>query len=220
MKLSIITISAIAVLFSSCGTIENKQSSQTYQDNCYTTQWNSNGNYNISGKTFSLLPASSSVPADNSEFDEYSRLIEKSLISSGAVKASNNETADIYITIDYGVDNHSYIEETTPNATPTSYSTEYVSPTYAFRTNHSILRKVTEYKHYINICAFTDKESNETNQVWSISAFNVRPTEELDNTMPYMAYSLRNQFGKSTQETQSHAVPRNDYTYRLYYEGF
>lgn len=103
MKLTTFTISATVLLLCSCGTIANKNSSQTHR-NSYTTQWNSDGNYNISGKTFSLQPASDLEPEGNSRFNEYSQLIEKSLLSSGAVKASNNETADIYITIDYGVD--------------------------------------------------------------------------------------------------------------------
>ena len=116
------------------------------------TQWNSNGDYNIKGKTFVLSPADVSIAADDMDFCTFARLVEKSLLFSGTIKASEGQACDMRIMLDYKSCSNSGIKETHPNSKTSPLSSAgYISPTYAYRASMGIITRTTEYDHYVNM---------------------------------------------------------------------
>lgn len=185
------------------------------------TQWNSLGNYNVDGKTYVLIPANDSISASDLNFSGFAHLIEKSLVYSGAVRAKEGENVDMRILMEYKTFANSYIEEISPNSHGVPLANSgYMSPTYAYKASMGIITRRTEYDHYVNIYAFDNKNIEATDTLWQINAFTLGTPEQLHEVMPFIAYSLRNEYGKSRCETKTEELFDVDYMFRLYYKNF
>ena len=126
---------AVALLCSGCAALhKNVYLPDNKKGTSVVTQWNSNGDYNIKGKTFVLSPADVSIAADDMDFCTFARLVEKSLLFSGAIKANEGQACDMRIMLDYKSCSNSGIKETHPNSKTSPLSSAgYISPTYAYQ---------------------------------------------------------------------------------------
>ena len=222
----------------------------------FVTEWNSYGNYNIKGKTFYIISADSTVSSRDLEFKEFSLLIEKALVYSGATKAHNLLSADMCILMDYGISDESYIAEIPvpvwgetgissiqtitkirSNVSGNAYAignsvygdgfgnskattTTIVTPSYGVTGYTTVSKKITEFCAYVNLCAYDNMNRENLDMIWKINAYSTGSSDQLRIIMPYMAYSLRGEFGKSSKETASEVVFESDYMYKLYYEDY
>lgn len=213
---------AVALLCSGCAALhKNVYLPDSYEGTNVVTQWNSNGDYDIKGKTFVLSPADDSIAADDMDFCTFARLVEKSLLFSGAIKANEGQACDMRIMLDYKSCSNSGIKETLPDSKTSPLSSgAYISPTYAYRASMGIITRTTEYDHYVNMYAlnWANCESNDT--LWSIEAYSLGTSEQLHEVMPFVAYSLRNEYGLSCKGTKKESVFPHDYMFRLYYKNF
>ena len=247
----------VCISFNSCGALMHSTVNLSNGHGTrYVTEWNSYGNYNIKGKTFYIVSANNSVSSHDLEFKEFAQLIETSLVYSGAIKANNNQTADMCILMDYGISDESYIADipvpiwgqtgissiktttnTRANVSGSAYaignsvygnaygnskttSTTTVTPTYGVTGYTTVSRKVSEFYRYINLYAYDNMNRENSEMIWKINAYSTGSSDQLRKIMPYMAYSLRFEYGKSSKETEGEVVFESDYMYELYYEGY
>lgn len=241
-----LVVATILLMFSSCSTFHKNVFLSSGDE--YITQCSSNGDYNIKGKSFYIEPADGTISnlqikkhSANSklknvaetngellvgyvDFEKISKEFEKSLLYSGALKAKDAETADMRIVIDYGVIDESDIDTLYPQRYSTerrvmnSYSgesyTEYVQlPRYS-------MRKLSEYKRYINLRAYDNSNKDNPNVFWTMNLTSTGTSHDLEEIVPYMAYSSRHRYGKETPEIVSELVGESDYMYELYKNDF
>lgn len=163
---------AVALLCSGCAAFHrNVYLPDKDNGTSVVTQWNACGDYNIKGKTFVLCPADDSVAPDDLDFCAFARLMEKSLVYSGAIKATDARACDMRIMMGYSSCSNSSLKETHPNAQTSPLSSDgYISPTYAYRASMGIITKTTEYDHYVNLYAFDGRNCESNDTLWSIKA--------------------------------------------------
>lgn len=82
----------------------------TYAQSRYEVEVNSFGEYDMTGKTFVIIPADENIPSSDLEFKEYSGYICKVLATTGAHEINNILDADICILMHYEITNQSYSE--------------------------------------------------------------------------------------------------------------
>ena len=222
-KISLLTMVTVAGLFcSGCAMFHLN----VYQPNGgYTTkvvtQWSSFGDYDVKGKTFSLYPANDSIALNDLDFNGFAALMERSLAYSGAVKAKEGQCPDMHVLLDYKTFSDSYIEETLHDDCPSVLSSSgYISPTYAYRASLGIITKRIVYNHYVNVCALGCNGTESPDTLWRVSAACLGTFEQLHEVMPFVAYSLRDEYGKSCREIKTDEVVDVDYMFRLYYKNF
>jgi len=73
------------------------------------TEYNSFGNYNVTGKTFYIESSNNSVRSSDPEFRQYAAYIYESLILRNAIPTDNKKAADLCILMDYTIADESYI---------------------------------------------------------------------------------------------------------------
>lgn len=214
----------LAIVFLCCGcTVLRKNVYLPDKDNgkSVVTQWNSCGDYNVKGKTFVLSPADGYASPEKLYFGTFAGQIEKSLVYSGAVKANDGQPCDMRIMLDYKSCRNSYLKETFPNSHASPFSSSgYISPTYAYRASMGIITGATEYDHFVNLYALDGRNCECNDTLWSIEAYTLKVPEQFHEVIPFMAYSLRNEYGLSSQDTRKENVFALDYMFRLYYNDF
>jgi hypothetical protein len=168
------------------------------------------------GKRYLLVPGNQNVTADDLEFNEYARYVDRILAPLGFSKAAAEPQADVAIFLSYGVGDpqtHQYSTSipvygqtgvsssmTTGTITPmgggmASYSgTTNYTPTYGVTGYQTRMRSYTTYTRFLQIAAYdlaSYRHERKQRQVWKTTAISVGRSNDLRLVFPYMVAAVK-----------------------------
>lgn len=162
------------------------------------TDINSYGNYNLYGKTYYLESGKKDVSSNDLEFKEYAKYVHENLKNQGAIKTTNKKTADMRITMSYGIEDKSHI------VTVQKEIKDKNQNTIGYQ---SVPTTKAEYLRVISVCAYDNlSEETEPTMLWKTDFKSSGRKNNLQDVMPNIIYAGNGKFGKSSNGWHSYTV--------------
>jgi len=233
MKKVFYLLSAILLIsLYSCGTTYDLPKSILYE-----THVNSFGNYNLDGSTYYVRPSDTNLSPDDLEFQSYAKLLENTLLLSGAKRVMTLADADMVVEMGYDIADSSYdtteavpiygktgissvttdtkveksIDGSEKKTTTTHYDHDYGVTGYA-----NVNRHITSYDRSINIFAY-DNRSEGHKMIWKTILSSNGAGSNFRRVASYMLFSAWDRMARDYNETI--AVYEDDYVFRSWEKG-
>ena len=184
------------------------------------THVNSFGTYNFSGKHFCMLSNMENVSNDDVEFKEYAKYISYAFQMRGGIEVSPlSDSAEICILLGYDIKDASYIRTISEpvwgqtNVASVTARTNSLGTNYYYNYNYGVVsykqsqQLVNKFNRYVDLFVYEMSPKDKGNQkmVWKAYAKSEGSMDNLFRVFPFMAFTLYNVIGKTT----------NDYWFRI-----
>lgn len=192
--------------------------STAYSQDRYEVLVDSYGEYNMSGKTYALIPSSDRIDSNDLEFKEFSTYIKKILAAAGAREAIVPSIADLSIIMHYEITDKSYVERvsvpifgntgvksvetTTTTNGSTVKSTTNVTPTRGIVGYREVVRDVENFLRVINLYAYENKVTDKPVMLWKTCITSDGYKNNLRDVFPAMSYIALDRIAVSTKVDQ------------------
>lgn len=173
-------------------------------------------------QTFILLPGNKNTNANDLEFMEYSKYIEKALLKQGLIKETDFNKADLGVLVSYGIGNpeQSSFNYSVPvfgqTGTASTYTSGNIStygntasysattiaqPKYGVTGYQTYQGRLTEYTRYILLTAYdlsTYRETKVEKTLWDTRIISIGSSGDLRRVFPVMMGASLNYITKDT----------------------
>lgn len=186
----------------------------------YKVEISSWGDYNLLGKTFYILPKQTFGNDKDPEFQRYCNLITQSMLCEKAIPTTDRFNADIYIRLDYGVSDESYMSETAyPVYGKTGYTTSKYGTSYHYGITgyRDYTYRQSVYRRYINVCAY---DNHTANLLWKTTAASSGESSDMADAVTAMATVMHGYFGENSSGQHTEYVSINEPDFIAFGQNF
>lgn len=181
-------------------------------DDPYEVSVSAFGEYDMRGKICYIASGNKDIPESDPEFKIYRDMIAQCLLINKAIPTYDEDAADIYLMLDYGLADHSYVAKITGPSWGIGVGGLFSTVALGYSVGYSSAeKKVESCRRAVNLYAY-DNHHREAKPImlWKTNAYSDGTYNDLLHFFPYIATVMSSYMGVYTNGKKDHSISSID----------